>query len=162
MRYCIFLFLLVLTSIILGQNPKLLKKEIQERLIESIDKYSLTNEWYICNKDSSYYLSDTIKIFNHVNYLYDPSNCCSFVCWDFKNKSIFHLREIFICQEPPIGKVIFNNKYKISWESDKNELVLLKKNYLNRVEKFIVLDFREVALWNKIQTCFVLTLKRIN
>jgi hypothetical protein len=128
---------------------------------ESIDEYSLAHSWIICNKDSSYYKSDTLFLYNHINYYYDPSNCCNFVKWEFENATRYRLTETKMCQEPPIALALVNNLYRLSWKIENDNLYLsIENRELNYMEMFKVCDFYEEQLWNKIHKSMVLKMIR--
>lgn len=153
---------IIYSNICFAQDTKELKRRIVEEFKESAKRNSLNCSWLICNKDSSYYLSDTIRLYNHINYYYDPSNCCEFVKWEFESSSKFRLIETKICKEPPTSKTDLNNLNKINWEIDKSNLYITIENVKKKnKEKFLVCDFYEEKLWNGIHKCMVLKLKRI-
>ncbi len=150
------------SSISFCQDKGQLKKEIENQFKESTEKYSLNDSWLICNKDSAYYRADTLKLYNHINYYYDPINCCEFVNWNFENKSRFRLRETKICNEPPTSKVDIYNLYHLKWDTKNGNLFMIIENKEQRIkERFKICDFREERLWNGQNKCMVLTLKRI-
>lgn len=156
------LFAIVFSNVSLNQDSKQLKNNIIKSFKDSSKSYSFDCFWLICNNDSSYYLSDTIKLYNHENYYYDPSYCCEFVKWEFEGSSKFRLSETMICKEPPTSKSYANNLYKIKWDSDRTDLYLTIVNTKKKnVVKFLVLDLYEEKLWNDIHLCKVLKLKRI-
>jgi hypothetical protein len=45
--------------------------------------------WVICNQDSSFCKSDTLRLYDNINYFYQKSDCCKLVRWDFYKKNAF-------------------------------------------------------------------------
>ncbi len=157
-----FLILIFCSNFSYSQNVKQLQKEIKKQFKESSNEYSLNSTWLICNRDSADYLSDTLKLYNHINYFYDPSNCCYFIKWEFENSREFRLIETHICNEPPTSKADINNFYKLTWKRDKDKLYIYIENKGKNIkEKFKILDYYEETLWNEIHNCMILKLLRI-
>ena len=146
----------------MGQSPMQLKKSIKNHIKENLLDYGFPDSWIICNKDSAYYFQDTINLYNHTNYYYDPSNCCNFVKWDFEGFSKFRLVETKMCIEPPTSSSYVNNLYRASWKIKGKYLYLVIDNRNMKItQMFLVCDYKEEVLWNKIHSCMVLTLKRL-
>jgi len=59
-----------------SQLLKAFKKSIRQDTKGKVSANS--NPWIICNKDSSFYKSDTLRLYNNESYYYH-SNCCDFV-----------------------------------------------------------------------------------
>ncbi len=143
-----------------AQNPRKMKKEIVRAFIESKKNNGLAGRWYICNDDSSYFKKAAFKVYNHADYLYDPQKCCHFMEWKFYNRSHFRLAISHICQEPGIKHVSGDNYYKVKFRIKDDVLFLIIKDYYGRKKRFLVAQFEEEMLWNKIHTSKVMTLKR--
>jgi hypothetical protein len=156
------LFLICFSIHVFGQTPVQLKKSIREQIKENLQGSSLPDSWICCNKDSAYFQNDTIKLYNHINYYYDPVGCCNFVLWDFENPTKFRLVETKMCIEPPTAQSDFYNSYKVSWKIERNRLLLVINNRKIQIsQKYLVCNYQEELLWNKINSCMVLTIKRL-
>lgn len=161
-----FLFVsitLLFTQNVSSQTPGNLKSKITKIIKEALQEKHQSYGWIACNKDSSYYKSETIELYDNWNYAYSPETCCNFISWDFDNKTTFYLTDKLICQEPTVSSVhSFEKKFKIAFKRHFNHLFLLKTDRNNVQEQFEVIGFKEVTLWNKIQKSNVITLKRIH
>jgi hypothetical protein len=145
-----------------GQTPIQLKKSIRKQIKENLQGSSLQDTWICCNKDSAYYQNDTIKLYNQINYYYDPSGCCNFVQWDFENLSKFRLVETKMCIEPPTAESYLYNSYQVSWKIERENLfIVINNRKLQIVQKYLVCNYHEELIWNKINSCMVLTIKRL-
>jgi hypothetical protein len=148
-----------------GQNSindlfKVFKKSIKQ---ESSKKVAVgSNPWIICNKDSAYYRSDTLILYNDKNYQY-RSNCCDFVEWTFYRKDAFFLGQTKICQEPPIGIIHKdNNWFTIQSEKGSNGTKLELVNSGRVVERFKLISIGRVNPDQKTVDYNVVTLERIH
>ncbi len=144
-----------------GQNPQNMKEEISQAFIESKESVRSTTRWYICDEDSTYSKRDTLTLYNHSNYIYDPQNCCRFVKWQFHNKSHFTVTTTDICRNPGIDQLAPDRHHKLKFKIVENDLLLTIKNTAGRKSTFAVIEFKKEILWNKTDTSYVLRLKRI-
>nr|WP_294944163.1 hypothetical protein [uncultured Mucilaginibacter sp.] len=147
-----------------GQKPGADIKQLRRLFKESIDQPSKgvisvgNSEWTICNQDSSYFKSDTVRIYSNINYFYQISNCCNFVNWTFYNKNAFVLSKSQICKEPSSASVKVDY-YRFNIFLNKKKTYLSISNTIGAVEKFEVIDIREIALAQNNSTQEI-TLKR--
>jgi hypothetical protein len=164
MRYATLISLTLLSIFAIGQNAKHLKQKIQNQIKSSVKDPTLADYWLICNTDSSYYLKDTISLFNYGTNIYDSTSCCSFVVWCFFDKTHFFCAETIVCNEPVNSKVKYKNKSycKTAWKIDGNELFLINKIKGKKPEKYLIIDFAVKYLWKDLIGSYVLKLKRIS
>lgn len=134
---------------------------MMKAFIESKESVRLTRHWYICNDDSTYSKRDTLTLYNHSNYLFDPQRCCRFVKWQFSNKSHFVVTTTDICRNPGIDQLIDDRHHKLKFKIVEKDVVLKIKNTAGKKTVFVVIDFKKEALWNNTDSSYVLTLKRV-
>jgi hypothetical protein len=103
----------------------------------------LNGEWTINNQDSSYYLSDTIKLIQDINYQYEIKTC-SLIVWK-KDKRKFEIHSINTCSEPGRGRK-YNEKETIKL-SHKNgiQTIEIKRNG-EAIDFFQVLNYSEESI----------------
>ena len=158
----LYILAIFIPSFCFGQSPEQLRDSIIKQIKESLNQNPHINSWVACNKDSGYYVRDTIYFYNKLNYSSDPSHCCSFVEWDFESNSSFRDLEKLMCQEPPLGIARVNNLNRLKWKIDNNKLYLIILNRLTGTkERFQILNYSEKRLWNMNQKAYVLKLLRI-
>lgn len=153
------LFLLMFGSLVnvsWCQNSVLTKHQMAKIFVSDDDH----KEWIICNQDSSFFKSDTLRLYSTINYFYQKSNCCKLIKWDFYKKNAFTRSSLQVCTEPPTGSVLTENDYfKIKLPSDKSSLYLVVVNRTHQ-NFFKVIDVREERLANN-QKSKVIVLKRL-
>ena len=81
-----------------SQLLKLFKSSIRQDKSGKVS--TVSNPWVICNKDSSYYMKDTLQLINTSNNN-SHSSCCNFINWTFYKKTAFVLTREQLCKEPP-------------------------------------------------------------
>jgi len=124
-------------------------------------KSSIGNgEWIICNHDSSYFTSDTIRLFDNINYFYQKGGCCDFVKWTFAKKNAFVQSKFQVCKEPSTGDIIDpeHDTYTIKTFSD-NRVVYLFVSKWKSVEVFQLVGVDDIKLLDN-RSAKVVTLKR--
>lgn len=99
MRTLILFAFSLMANIGWRQHSSLTKNQIDKILNADNDH----TEWSICNVDSSFFKSDTLRLYNNINYFYQKSNCCKLVTWRFYKKNAFTLSGLEVCKEPPVG-----------------------------------------------------------
>jgi hypothetical protein len=148
----LFLSLLVNPINSLGQNSELTKRKLIKILKSSIEQDSKirirtnSNPWTICNKDSAYYKSDTLRLYlaNSSQYR-NHSSCCSFIDWTFYKKNAFVLEKTQICEEPPSTNVNTpDDWYAIEISKDKEDLILTTSNQEKLINKFKVVTITPI------------------
>jgi hypothetical protein len=114
-RLFTLLFLLV-GPVVFGQDTEVTKSKLLKIFKESIRQHKSgkisinSNPWVICNRDSSFYKSDTLRLYNNENYYYH-SNCCEFIDWIFYKKGAFVQTRAQICKEPPTVSITRNDDW---------------------------------------------------
>lgn len=131
-----------------GQNA-----EENKKLLTTLFKNSLTadskakgwisseKDWMTCNKDSFYYKSDTVVIYNNSKYYNSEYKCYDLVCWSFYNQNSFRLSQYLGSRHPAPCIVALNNFHKIKLKVLDNSLFL--KTY---VDGKIVDNFKVVSV----------------
>ena len=125
------------------------------------DDYSFTNVWTTCNKDSLFFKSDTIELYNNSNYR-QGFGCCYYLNWRFTDKFNFKQNFTEFCDEPP-GETIYpnnDNLYKVEYVNKGNyvEMYVYKKNVLTNKYKVVAID--NTILDNNRDKCYKITLVR--
>jgi len=121
MRILVLLALTLLTNVGWCQNNVPTRHQMADIFRPDDDN----TEWLICNQDSTFFKSDTLRLYNDINYFYQKSDCCKFIKWDFYKKNVFVRCHLQICTEPSTGSVLTENDYfKIKISSDKSGLYL--------------------------------------
>lgn len=162
MRIIVLAVLAFLPELCFGQKQVTTKRDVLKAFKESTAAdASLSDGWFTCNEDSAFYKAKLIKLYNHINYLYDPQHCCNHVGWKFLDSKRFALERTLICQEPPLGVTVRNNVYNVRL-SDKQHQLMLSINNGIQTTTFKVVSLETVELWNKRDQSLVLTLERIN
>ena len=142
-----------------GQE-RLTKKRVLKAFNESIES-SLSDEWISCNEDSAFYRSKLVKLYNHINYLYDPNHCCNHIQWKFTSHKVFNLSTVFICNEPPTATVWNKlSRHEVVVSEIKNQVFLTTANAAKKTQ-YKVLALDNITLWNGKNECLVLTLERV-
>ncbi len=132
----------------LGQKTELTKRNLLKVLKSSIQQDSKSkiqtnsNPWTICNKDSSYYNSDTLHLYLSNNSQYrNHSSCCNFIDWTFYKKDAFILTKTQICKEPPTTSSSKADDWYTLKISNENDMLILKTFNQNKpVSKFKVVS----------------------
>lgn len=131
MKILISLFLI--QSIAFGQNVDSTKKNF----LETLD-YNNLKTWTSCNKDSSFFKSDTVFLDDIFNYI----DCAEYITWRFDNLKSFWQ---FSGQSKQSGiqvTKVMNEKdhYRLKIFENKNETLLKIYNKRVLVETFIIID----------------------
>ena len=147
-KLLLFIFLFC-GQIVFGQNNQPTKSQLLRVFKGSIrqdnsGKISTnSNPWVICNKDSAFYKSDTLRLYNNINYYY-YSNCCDFTDWTFYKKDAFVLTRVQICKEPTTASVARNEDwFTVKVRKDKN-LFLETYNQGKLIDRFEVVSVEKV------------------
>ena len=151
------IMLLFLCQTMRGQQVILTKQALLKVFRQSTGKNSPANTWMTDNKDSTFFTSDTVKLFND-NYYYYHSRACHFVNWNFKNAHVFMLSKSFMCTEPPIDVVPFNSWYRVKLKTINHQLYLRTYNRGRLIKNYKILGLSKVELGKNGNRCNVLTL----
>lgn len=117
-------------------------------------------EWTACNIDSSYYKSDTVKLYSN-DYFHISAKCCNYIDWTFCNRTTFNLTELFNCVEPPYSDLDPNNYgLKLKLKKNKaNKLILSIYDKGKFKDRFILVSLDRIEL-QKGQLSYRLTMVR--
>ena len=137
-------------QIVFGQNNQLTKSQLLRILKGSIKQDNSgkvlidSNPWVICNKDSSFYKSDTLRLCNDINYYYH-STCCDFIDWTFYKKDAFVLTRVQICKEPATASVARNEDwFTVKVLKENKNLFLETYNQGMLIDRFKVISIDKV------------------
>ena len=126
--------------------------------IGQISSNDLNGDWTINNNDSSYYKSDTIRLYQDINYKYEIKTC-SIVEWK-KDKREFSIHFINICSEP--GRAMtYDKKETIKLKSkNKNQIIEIIRGG-KIIESFYVLNLEQKRIERNPYDIKILTLERM-
>lgn len=149
-----------------AQLFKIFKSSINQDSKKSVDMSS--NSWLIPNKDSSFYKSDTLYLYNSSNYLnraevhnyyIQTKNCCDFVALVFYRKTAFAQVEQNICAA--WAKVVTNKDfYTFVIAEEDNQTIMKVFRDKSLTDTFNVIAFEEVSLQKEDRANKRLTLVR--
>jgi hypothetical protein len=124
---------------------------------------TISNPWFICNQDSSFYHSDTLNLYNSTSQKRININCCKFLTWTFYKKSSFVQAEMQTCAAPSSDKTSsFNDFFNIKIYSlnGKTYLKIFQKYLL--IESFEVIDLKLIKISGDPNEDRLLTLSRLH
>lgn len=146
-----------------GQNLKPTKAQLLKTFEYSIHQESKrkiqtnSHPWLICNKDSSFYKSDTLYLYD--NYLLQ--NCCESIGWTFYKPNAFVQNELQSCREPANEKVTTNSDFHtIDLTEDNGQTTIKVYQARCLIDTFIITSLDSVNLDQMSQTSTRLTLVR--
>jgi len=142
MKGFLIIILAVLTIPVLGQ----------------IKSENLKGEWTACNKDSLYYKSEKLVLYQDANY-YVEAKCCYYVKWQISSKKKIRLENSFTCTEP--GRVNSSNA-KESFrlvDCEGGQMIVLKRDG-KEVDKFKVIELEKKEIDRYPHEIKILTLQR--
>lgn len=150
MRKLLLLIFLFCGGIAAGQNNQPAKAQLLKAFKASIRQDSPgkvstnSNPWVICNKDSAFYKSDTLRLYNNTGY-HSHSQCCDFTDWTFYKKDAFVLTRVQICKEPTTVSVSRNEDwFTIKVSKENKNLFLETYNQGKLVDRFRVISISKV------------------
>ena len=151
-----------------GQTKKYSEKNVYQLFKKSIvqsDKKKInipSNPWLFCNKDSSFYLTDTLRLVSNSYYDHKLINCCDYIGWTFYQKNKFILTRLQLCKEPTTASAIKDNDdFSLKVSSADNYLTLSIFNNMKLTENFKIIDISNFKHENTDVTSTVLTLLRL-
>jgi hypothetical protein len=128
-------------------------------LFSQIKANDLNGKWTACNKDSLYYKSDTVVMYQDANYTVQ-SGCCSYVNWNITSKKKIKIENAFLCTEP--GRLSsFNEReiFKLIREHGR-QLITLKRGSFE-IGRFQIISLKEKEVNRYPHYIKILTLKRL-
>lgn len=128
-------------------------------LFSQIKANDLNGKWTACNKDSLYYKSDTVVLYQDANYTVQ-SGCCSYVNWNVTSKKNIKIENAFLCTEP--GRLSSSNDkeiFKLSRDHGRQLITLKRKNFL--IGRFQIISLKEQEVNRYPHDIKILTLKRL-
>ena len=179
MKSILTLFLVLCSCVILGQTKypsrqeveKIIKLTINQKITDKnpVCEYGQCGEWWTANKDSLFQKSDTIKFYNSSNIVYNDTNFCTSLVWDFGNGNSFYDSQAQMCQEPPTrtikgsvfpgkDKVRIPNRYGVSSQNNRTYITTLVDTAI--FETFEVIGLDKTVQKNLGDNSYVLTLVR--
>lgn len=126
--------------------------------IGQIDLNDLNGEWTVNNNDSSYYKSDTIILYQDINYIYGIKTC-SIIEWK-KDRRKFSIHYVRTCSEP-MRAMQYNEKEKIRLKHKNGRQIIELKRSGKIIESFFILNLEVKEIDRNPYEIKILTLKRI-
>ena len=164
-KYLLFIFFIVGHSAI-GQNSNPTKSQLLQVLKKSIRQDSkgkvltISNPWVVCNRDSSFYKSDTLRLYNNINFS-QYSNCCDFIDLTFYKRNAFVVVRTQMCNEPTTASVIKSNDwFTIDILKIESDLIIKTINQGKVVDSFKAVSIDKIKIGQTNEITEVLTLVR--
>jgi hypothetical protein len=165
-----FLFILPLLISIscFGQTKNYSEKDVYRIFKKSIsqrekNKISIpSNPWFFCNRDSSFYLNDTLRLVSNSYHNHKLVNCCDYVGWTFYKKDKFISTRLQLCKEPTSASATRDNdRFDLKVLSADNYLILSIFNNNKLMESFKIIDISSFKQEDMDLTSTVITLFRL-
>ena len=151
-----------------GQTNVYSEKDVYRLFKKSIsqtDKKKISipsNPWLFCNKDSSFYLSDTLRLVSNSYHNHKIVNCCNYVGWTFYKQDKFILTRLQLCKEPTTASATKDNDhFDLKVFSADNYLTLSIFNNNKLKDSFKIVDISSFKQEDTDLTSTVITLLRI-
>lgn len=179
MKFILTLFLILFSSVVFGQIKYPGRQDVEEIIKLTISQkmtdknpaceYGQCGEWWAANKDSLFFKSDTIRLYNSSNIVYNDTNFCTSFVWDFCNSNSFNETKAQMCQEPPTrtikgsgflgqDKVRVPNKYDVISQNDRTFIAILVDTAI--FETYEVIGLQKTVQKNLGDKSYMLTLVR--
>ena len=179
MKFILTLFSILFLCVLFGQIKYPSRQEIEKIIKLTISQkitaknpaceYGQCGEWWAADKDSLFFKSDTIRLYNSSNIVYNDTNFCTSLVWDFGKNNSFDETKAQMCQEPPIrtikgggflgqDKVRVPNKYDVISQNDRTFITILVDTAI--IETFEVIGLQKTVQKNLGDKSYVLTLVR--
>lgn len=148
-RNLIFILSLI-ANVGLAQTTIPTKSQVLRAFKKSIDQpekgkiITNSNPWVVCNKDSSFYKSDTLRLYNNSNYYYS-SHCCQYIDLTFYKKNAFILTRAEMCEGARISVTKDKDWFAVNLYKDNKKLILETINQGKIVERFSVISMYKVT-----------------
>ena len=166
-RLLIIVFLL-LSVCSFGQTKNYSEKDIYRLFKKSIsqtDKKKISipsNPWLFCNKDSSYYLNDTLRLVSNSYHNHKLVNCCDYVGWTFYKQDKFISTRLQLCKEPTSASAAKDiDHYDLKVFSTDNYLTVSIFNNNKLIDSFKIIEISSFKQEDTDLTSTVITLYRL-
>lgn len=157
------LLILIITSTNIFSQPS--AKEINRAFNDSykdLKDRTVTIPWVMCNDDSLFFKSDTLRLFKNTSNCFRLSRCCSYAFWAFYENKRFHQEFNYLtCADTSQIKLGDRTAMTMKYISDDNYTNI--ETYLNDglVNVFRVISLNEVKACYDNQPTLTLVLKRL-
>lgn len=132
---------------------------ITPELYSQIKCSDLKGSWTTCNKDSLYYKSDTLTMYQDANYAVH-AECCYYVNWKIGNGKKIKLEDAFLCTEPGrLSSVNQKETFRLNRKDDR-QLITLKRDG-TKIDIFEIVKLEERKINRYPHYIKILRLKRI-
>ena len=159
---------LLLSVCSFGQTKNYSEKEVYRLFKKSIsqtDKKKInipSNPWLFCNNDSTFYLSDTLRLVSNSYHNHKIDNCCDYVGWTFYKQDKFISTRLQLCKEPTTASATKDkDHFDLKVFSTDNYLTLSIFNNNKLVESFKIIDISSFKQEDTDLTSTVITLFRL-
>lgn len=166
-RY-LFIPFLLFSVCSFGQTKIYSEKDIYRLFKKSIsqtDKKKISvpsNPWLFCNKDSSFYLSNTLRLVSNSYHNHKLVNCCDYVGWTFYKQDKFVSTRLQLCKEPTSASATKDNDhFDLKVFSADNYLTLSIFNNNKLMDSFKIIDISSFKQEDTDLTSIVITLLRL-
>lgn len=134
-----------------AQYKKVSEKQLLTLFENSINKnypHDIdSSPWTICNLDSSFYKSDTLKIVNSYKYPYNVGKCCRYMNWSFYKIDSLVQHESNSCNEPTYSVVPRKNDwYKLFLRKGRHGLFVILKNIDGIKDVFRIVGRKDIEV----------------
>lgn len=145
MNKIILILLIIVSQFSFAQNEKLTQKKITRLFKE--DKNNNYKDWFSCNLDNTFYKSDTIYLYDNVDYFLEDWKCKKFIRFRFNTKKSFSQCEYaFYGSISTVSEITKKDLYKMKVTTE-NDSIFINKYFNNElVVKFYVKELSEFQL----------------
>jgi hypothetical protein len=155
-RPFIILILFFCAHISQGQTSQPTKIQLLKAFKSSIRQSSKSkistnsNPWVVCNDDSLYYKSDTIRLYPNSNN-YPDCKCSCYVDWIFYKKDAFILTREFTNEPRRVKVTKAYDWYTIKLLETNEGLILEMYNQNSFIERFKVVDITSKVILKRLK-----------
>ena len=168
MTRLLFILFLLISICSFGQTKNYSEKEVYRLFKKSIsqrDKKKISipsNPWLFCNRDSSFYLSDTLRLVSNSYYNHKLVNCCDYVGWTFYKQDKFISTRLQLCKEPTSASATKDSDhFELKVFSTDNYLKISIFNSSKLIDSYRVIDISSFKQEDTDLTSTVITLYRL-
>lgn len=168
MTRLLFILFLLISVCSFGQTKNYSEKEVYQLFKKSIsqrDKKKISipsNPWLFCNRDSSFYLSDTLRLVRNSYHNHKLVNCCDYVGWTFYKQDKFISTRLQLCKEPTSASATKDNDhFELKVFSTDNYLTISIFNNSKLMDSYKIIDISSFKQEDTDLTSTVITLYRL-